>query len=131
MITYENARDKILENFSDYSGGTLKGNMDSTVRVSCIKRGRDYFVDVAQMYDRPDLYKPKGSTLDALVRLSETFGTDVIDVRDGWSVAGCETCDYGSSYGTVLVITAPTKSVDVLDALCKPAPKKSKKRSRS
>lgn len=41
-----------------------------------------------------------------LKRLSELFGTEKIDVDD-WSVSGCETCDYGSSYVRTFQIYEP------------------------
>ena len=120
-MTYEEAAAKILSHFADPYG---KGPMSpESVRlrdtaVECRKRDSTYVIDVSQMYDHPELYKPNGSMLDAVVRLSDTFGTDKVDVENGESNSGCETCDYGSSYGTVLTITNPTKAVDVLDALC-------------
>lgn len=41
-----------------------------------------------------------------LKRLSELFGTEKIDVDD-WSMGGCDTCDYGSSYVRTFQIYEP------------------------
>lgn len=120
-MTYEDAVVKILSHFADrYGPGTLDlSGLSSEVTVECRKQDSTYVIDVSQMYERPELYKPNGSMLDAVVRLSDTFGTNKVDVGEGESNSGCETCNYGSSYGTVLTIINPTKEIDVLDALCK------------
>ncbi len=121
MTKHEDAVRLILSHFANRYGKGSIADDDSGLRdanVEASKRGDCYTIDVSQMYERPELYSPKGTTLDAIVRLSETFGTDKIDVENGTAASGCETCDYGSSYGTVLTITNPTKAVDVLDALC-------------
>lgn len=121
MTKHEDAVRLILSHFAHrYRKGSMADHESDIqkVNVEASKSGDCYTIDVSQMYERPELYSPKGTTLDAIVRLSETFGTDKIDVENGMASSGCETCDYGSSYGTVLTITNPTKAVDVLDALC-------------
>ena len=50
------------------------------------------------MYDHPTL------NLKKLRALSEFFETDNINDDDRFSHRGCETCDYGSSYGFTLTI---------------------------
>lgn len=55
-------------------------------------------VEIYQEYDKPEV------THDDLVRISKAFGTKVIDLSDGRSEEGCETCDYGSSYGIEIKI---------------------------
>ncbi len=121
MGAREDAVRFILSHFASRYGNCSIADDKSSLNdanVAGSKSGDCYTIDVSQMYERPELYSPKGTTLDAIVRLSETFGTDKIDVGEGDASAGCESCDYGSSYGTVLTITNPTKAVDVLDALC-------------
>ncbi len=63
-------------------------------------------VELSSMYD------PPGLTFAQLMLLSEAFGTKQIDAGDKRESLGCETCDYGSSYGFVVDIkpepTAPT-----------------------
>lgn len=43
-------------------------------------------------------YSPIELTFDNLAEVSKFFGTDSIDISAEEN-AGCETCDYGSSYG--------------------------------
>lgn len=54
------------------------------------------------------MYSPPGLSFAHMKRLSEYFGTDNINDDDRFSESGCETCDYGSSYGFTLTIR-PTK----------------------
>lgn len=50
------------------------------------------------------MYDPPGLSLSTLLKLAEFFGTkEIVDTR--FSRGGCETCDYGSSYGFTLRIT--------------------------
>lgn len=49
-------------------------------------------------------YEPPGLTFKQLLELSKFFNTDKIDDADHFSNPGCETCDYGSSYGFTLRI---------------------------
>lgn len=62
-------------------------------------------VEFYKMYDKPKI------TFDKLSEISKKFGTKLIDISDGRSNDGCETCDYGSSYGVLLTITKPTKNI--------------------
>jgi hypothetical protein len=61
-------------------------------------------VEYGKMYESPGLGFAK------LVALSKIFGTDEIDV-DNYANAGCESCDYGSSYGHTIQINNPTLNV--------------------
>lgn len=82
------------------------------VNVRCRKSGEKYVIVAEAMYNAPLLY---GKTvLDAMVALSKMFGTDDVDIRNGNAQPGCDTCDYGSCYGTELVIGSPTKNQDML-----------------
>ena len=55
-------------------------------------------IELEQMYGHPTL------NLKKLRALSEFFETDNINDDDRFSSRGCETCDYGSSYGFTLTI---------------------------
>lgn len=55
---------------------------------------KELLFEVTQMYESP--FK---SSFKVLKEFSELFGTDNIDVYEDISNQGCETCDYGSSYG--------------------------------
>jgi len=59
-------------------------------------------VKVSSMYD------PPGLTFAQLMLLSEIFGTKQIDAGEKVADSGCETCDYGSSYGFVIDIKSET-----------------------
>lgn len=76
-----------------------KGNYDNCeVRVGTAK-GED-FVEITLS----SMYSPPGLTFSKLKALSEFFETDNINDDDAFSSGGCETCDYGSSYGFTLTI---------------------------
>lgn len=53
-----------------------------------------------------DEYEKPHISFDLLSELSEHFSTRLIDVRDGLVSPGCETCDYGSSYGVIVSLRA-------------------------
>ena len=54
-------------------------------------------IEVSNMYESPSL------SFDKLSQLSEFFGTrNISDSK--FSNSGCETCDYGSSYGFTLYV---------------------------
>lgn len=59
---------------------------------------RKLVVEYEAMYDRPTI------TFAFLESLSEAFKTKHIDLENGHSQSGCETCDYGSSYGVVITL---------------------------
>lgn len=50
------------------------------------------------------MYSAPGLNFEALMALSEFFGTKNINDDDRFYSGGCETCDYGSSYGFTLSI---------------------------
>lgn len=54
------------------------------------------------------MYSQPGLSFAHMKRLADYFGTDNINDDDRFSEDGCETCDYGSSYGFTLTIR-PTK----------------------
>ena len=66
-------------------------------------------VKVTAREDRVDIrmsnmYSAPGLNLKKLKALAEFFGTDNIDDEDQFSSGGCESCDYGSTYGFTLTI---------------------------
>ncbi len=62
--------------------------------------GQEYHVDIklSSMYESPSL------NLGLLMELAEFFGTKNINDDDRFSNGGCDTCDYGSSYGFTLTV---------------------------
>ena len=85
-----------------------------TINASNIERRGEVGIEIAvrQMYD------PVEINFDKLKKLSDIFGTDKIDVDD-YAAGGCETCDYGSSYGHDIQVIAPTLCTELLDYLTK------------
>lgn len=73
-----------------------------------------YELSIGAMYESPI----KEFNLRTLMKLSDLFGTDEIDV-DNFAEGGCESCDYGSNYGHTIQIKNPTKNVEELDELTK------------
>jgi len=61
-------------------------------------------IEYTREYDAPPL------NFETLHKISELFGTKEIHV-DTISQSGCETCDYGSSYGHRIIIGNPTKNI--------------------
>ena len=55
------------------------------------------------------MYEAPSPTLEVLMQLAEFFGTMNINDDDRFAFKGCETCDYGSSYGYTLTVR-PEKS---------------------
>lgn len=49
-------------------------------------------------YSRPSI------SFNKLLAVSKFFGTNDINVRSGESRAGCDTCDHGSSYETIISV---------------------------
>ena len=74
------------------------------------RRGNGFQITYGAMYDRPEL------NFDVLMKLSELFGTNKIDV-DQYGIGGCETCDYGSDYGHEIVVLEPTKVLWLISQL--------------
>jgi hypothetical protein len=60
--------------------------------------GRNLRIDASAMYERPNL---KFSDLD---KISALLCTKEINVEDGHSRRGCDSCDHGSSYSVVLEV---------------------------
>jgi hypothetical protein len=61
-------------------------------------------IEITCMYEAPS------PTLPALVKLADFFGTMNINDAAAFANGGCETCDYGSSYGYTLVVRPQTAS---------------------
>ena len=59
-------------------------------------------IHISRMYDAPGLSFAK------LSAISDFFETKNID-EESFNHAGCETCDYGSSYGFVIIIKPENK----------------------
>mgnify|MGYP000591318132 CR=1 FL=1 len=77
--------------------------------IRCDKLTESKFeITIGKMYESPCKVSFKN-----LVKLSEIFGTDKIDVDD-YANSGCETCDYGSDYGHTIQVINPTKRIDEL-----------------
>lgn len=80
----------------------FKGNQSWEVfDVNIIKHtSSELLFEATHMYDwYEEFNKPNSTHLKAF---SEVFNTDNIDVYDEIRRGGCETCDYGSSYGFAL-----------------------------
>lgn len=65
-------------------------------------------IEVGISKDRYDItiersYNPPGLSLKQLMALSEFFQTTNIN-DDAFNYSGCDTCDYGSSYGFTLTV---------------------------
>lgn len=56
------------------------------------------FITIKKMYEKP------GLQFSQLQAISEFFDTYDIGTVDEFSYGGCETCDYGSSYGFTLKV---------------------------
>lgn len=65
------------------------------IDVKLVKVGNEKGIDIniSRQYSHPKL------TFAVLKKISELFDTERIDTYDEWSRSGCDTCDYGSSYG--------------------------------
>lgn len=59
-------------------------------------------IEVSAMYSSPSLNFP------ILKRMAEYFDTENINDDDRFGYGGCETCDYGSSYGYTLTVRPNT-----------------------
>lgn len=83
------------------------------LRVTKIKnKDNSYEISYGAMYEAP----AGNLSLARLIRLSELFGTTSIDV-DNFAESGCESCDYGSSYGHDIQVYQATKNIEELDKL--------------
>lgn len=71
---------------------------------SCVEN-IDIRIYVDKVYiELSNMYQPPGLSFAQLKALSEFFDTEKIDDTDRFSQEGCETCDFGSSYGFTLKI---------------------------
>lgn len=57
------------------------------------------------------MYGAPSPTLEVMTRLANFFGTTNINDDDHFAEGGCETCDYGSSYGYTLTVRPELDSV--------------------
>lgn len=77
-----------------------------------IKANKSYIdIEISQEYTRPTL------SFKQLNELAKFFDTLNIETESEFSNSGCDTCDYGSSYGFVLRISDgdPYKIMEVVD----------------
>jgi hypothetical protein len=71
----------------------------SNFEVEVVERNKNGVkMRVSSQYNPPDL------AFEQLMRLADFFGTKAINDDDRFGIEGCETCDYGSSYGFTLTI---------------------------
>lgn len=75
---------------------------DATVKVEKDKLGA-VDITLSAMYEPPPL------NLQLLMQLAEFMGTKNINDDYRFGHAGCETCDYGSSYGFTLTCRPEVK----------------------
>lgn len=75
-----------------------------------IKNGYEFHY--GSMYNRPPV------SFAQLLKLSELFGTQKIDLDDYCNSIGCDSCGYGSDYGHTIQVYEPTKYVEFLEELC-------------
>ena len=76
----------------DYRNGKIE-KINVSIDPSAVVR-----ITLSNMYEAP------GLSFKHLMALSEFFDTKNINDDDRFSYGGCETCDYGSSYGFTLTI---------------------------
>jgi hypothetical protein len=63
-------------------------------------------IEYGDMYAVPSVFP------DQLERLKELFGASDVIVVQGYSVGGCESCDYGSLYCTEIHLHGCTKHLE-------------------
>ena len=84
--------------------GAFAASPTYRLEVKLLYSGDDWFtVEVVRMYDRLEL------KFEHLKQISERFGTDSIDLNEGRSDVGCESCDHGSAYGVEITVRKVTK----------------------
>ncbi len=93
---------KALNIYGDHSVYDTKCKINVT--------NNDVLITYGQMYESPVL------NFASLVKLSELFGTQDIDVDD-YGYSGCESCDYGSDYGHEISIKNITKNIEEVNNL--------------
>lgn len=86
-----------------------KSYADTYFKIS--KLSDKYRFEIGAMYESPITIN-----FAKLKEFSDLFGTVKIDVDD-YANSGCETCDYGSSYGHIIDVYEPTKNVAELEEL--------------
>lgn len=64
------------------------------------------------------MYDPPSINLHHLNAIGLLFGTDDVTVN-GYELAGCETCDFGSDYGHTINVRQVTNHADALRDLAK------------
>lgn len=73
-------------------------------KIELLKNKPKYVeVKLSRMYEAP------GLSLSHLLAVSKFFETQNITDPEHFSLGGCESCDYGSSYGFTLVIQPEEK----------------------
>ncbi len=72
-------------------------SIEIDAKADCVR------ITVACMYESPSL------NLSHMMELAEFFGTKNINDDYRFANQGCETCDYGSSYGFTLTIRPEAK----------------------
>lgn len=89
-----------FKNKLDYNAGAGEWDYTRKAEKVTINQNTEKLVEVeaTAMYDAPRL------GFQQLKQISEFFGTENVDKYDDISWGGCETCDYGSSYGFVVRI---------------------------
>lgn len=92
----EKVREIWKEDFFYDDACTMRRLQPPEVKVTVYPERVDIKLDM--MYESPRL------NLQLLMELAEFFGTKNINDDDRFSYNGCETCDYGSSYGFTLTV---------------------------
>lgn len=95
--------EKFFEKLIDHESVINRSQI--TIRDINHRKPNSIEVSVRKMYESPIVVN-----FALLKKISEFFGTDSIDVDD-YSMGGCETCDYGSSYGHDFQIYGATKNI--------------------
>ena len=74
-------------------------NTESYTHFECEIRREEgsVFVKITTMYDQPE---HNLSMVEFARRMVDAVGADEMEEYDSFDSAGCETCDYGSCYGT-------------------------------
>lgn len=102
-MTQEELRHALAERCIEYEW--RRADMAFGLTHKTNSKGPYIEIDISNSYTAPKI------TLSVLFFLSEVFGTKDIDVDD-YAHSGCETCDWGSSYGHTIQIYNATKMLD-------------------
>ena len=68
------------------------------IEFGVVRERKAILLTVRRMYDAP------GLSFKQLQALADFFGTQAINDEERFALEGCDTCDYGSSYGFTLKI---------------------------